>query len=41
MPKWLTVDSENLAATIATLPAREDIDLTLSEHLVVEYYSKR
>ena len=40
IPKWLTVDSENLAATVSALPAREDVDLTLQENMIVEYYSR-
>ena len=40
IPKWLTVDSENLTATVNALPAREDVDLTLQENLIVEYYSR-
>ncbi len=40
IPKWLTVDSENLTATVSALPTREDIDLTLQENLIVEYYSR-
>ena len=40
IPKWLTVDNENLKATVTALPAREDVDLTLQEHLIVELYSK-
>ena len=39
-PKWITVDSENLKATVNALPAREDVDLTLQEHLIVELYSR-
>ena len=40
IPKWLTVDNENLKATVTALPAREDVDLTLQEHLIVELYSR-
>ena len=40
VPKWLTVDAENLKGTVAALPAREDIDLTIEEHLIVERYSR-
>ena len=39
-PKWLTVDCENLKATVNALPAREDVDLTIQEHLIVELYSR-
>ncbi len=40
MPKWLTFDSANLTGRIVALPDREDIDLTIEEHLIVELYSK-
>ena len=40
IPKWLTVDNENLKATVTALPALEDVDLTLQEHLIVELYSR-
>ena len=40
IPKWLTVDNENLTATITVLPAREDVDLTVQENMIVEYYSR-
>ena len=40
VPKWLDVDRQNLQATVAELPNREDIDLEVEEHLIVELYSK-
>ena len=40
MPKWLTFDSANLTGRVVALPDREDIDLTIEEHLIVEHYSK-
>ena len=40
IPKWLTVDNENLKATVAAMPAREDVDLSLQEQLIVELYSR-
>ena len=40
MPKWLDFDSANLTGRIIALPDREDIDLTIEEHLIVELYSK-
>lgn len=40
IPKWVTVDHENLTATVAALPAREDVDLTLQENMIVEFYSR-
>ena len=39
-PKWLTFDAQNLTGTVAAMPAREDIDFPVSEHLIVELYSR-
>ena len=39
-PKWLEYDANNLTAKVAAVPAREDIDLPIEEHLIVELYSK-
>lgn len=40
IPKWLEFDPENLTGKVIALPARDDIDLPISEHLIVELYSK-
>ena len=40
VPKWLEFDAENLKGKVVSLPAREDIDLPIKEHLIVELYSK-
>ena len=40
VPKWLSLDAENLKAKVVALPVREDIDVSLQEHLIVELYSK-
>lgn len=40
VPKWLEFDSSKLTGKILALPAREDIDLTIAEHLIIELYSK-
>ena len=39
-PQWLTIDAANLTATVAAMPKREDIDLTIQENLIVELYSR-
>ena len=39
-PKWLSFDSSQLSGKVIDRPAREEIDLTLSEQLIVEYYSR-
>ena len=40
IPKWLTTDTENLTATVSALPQREDVDMTLQENMIVEFYSR-
>ena len=40
MPKWLEFDTEKLTGKIVGLPERDDIDMTIEEHLIVELYSK-
>jgi len=40
VPSWLEFDAENLVGKVVSLPAREEIDLPISEHLIVEFYSK-
>jgi small subunit ribosomal protein S4 len=37
---WVNVDLENLKGTIVAEPAREDLDIPVEEHLIVELYSK-
>ncbi len=39
-PQWLQVDPENFSGKIIAEPAREDIELPIEEHLIVEWYSK-
>lgn len=39
-PKWLEYDANNMIAKVTAVPAREDIDLPIEEHLIVELYSK-
>lgn len=40
VPGWLSVDVSNLGAKILNLPTRDDIDVSLNEQLIVEYYSR-
>ena len=37
---WLSVDRQKGVANIVNLPARDEIDLQVEEHLIVELYSK-
>ena len=39
-PKWLEYDANNQIAKVVGAPARDDIDLPIEEHLIVELYSK-
>ncbi len=39
-PKWLEYDANNMIAKVVAVPEREDIDLPIEEHLIVELYSK-
>ncbi|MCL4871958.1 MAG: 30S ribosomal protein S4 [Anaerolineae bacterium] len=40
IPRWLSLDTKNISATILNLPTRDDIDVSLNEQLIVEYYSR-
>lgn len=40
IPAWLTYDATAASGTIVALPAREDIDVPVQEHLIVEKYSR-
>jgi len=39
-PPWISIDLENLRGTKIAESTREDIDILVEEHLVVELYSK-
>ncbi len=39
-PKWLDYDRNTAVARVVALPQKEDIDLPIEEHLIVELYSK-
>ena len=40
VPEWLEKNSETLSGKVIRLAAREDIDIPVEEHLIVELYSK-
>ena len=40
VPAWLEVDTENLSGKVVRIVDREEIDLPVEEHLIVELYSK-
>ena len=39
-PKWIEYDKNNMTAKIVAVPARDDIDMPIEEHLIVELDSK-
>ena len=39
-PQWLEREKNALKGTVTKLPVREDIDMPIEEHLIVELYSK-
>ncbi len=39
-PEWVSVDFEKLEGKIVSYPTRQDIDIPIEEHLIVELYSK-
>lgn len=40
VPQWLNLDADNLTGRMVAAPKREDIEIALSEQLIVEYYSR-
>jgi small subunit ribosomal protein S4 len=39
-PDWLSRDDELMTGRVLALPDRQDLDVTLNEQLIVEYYSR-
>lgn len=39
-PKWLEFNTDSLTGKVLALPEREDIDLDIKEHMIVEFYSR-
>lgn len=39
-PQWLDLNANTLEAKVLHLPSREEIDVPVEEHLIVEFYSK-
>ncbi len=39
-PTWLEVNSNEQSAKVVRMPAKEDLDYEIEEHLIVELYSK-
>ena len=40
MPKWIDKATESFEGRIVAMPARDDIDYDVAEHMIVEFYSK-
>ena len=40
VPAWLEKEAEKLSGKVVSLASREDVDLPVEEHLIVELYSK-
>ncbi len=40
VPSWLSRDDETMSGRVLASPTREDMDVSLSEQLIVEYYSR-
>jgi small subunit ribosomal protein S4 len=40
VPEWLSLDIPKMEGQVLALPTREDIDASLNEQLIVEYYSR-
>ena len=40
IPEWLEMNTEKLSGKVVRLASREDVDLPVEEHLIVELYSK-
>ena len=40
VPGWLSFDQDQLKGSVLAIPTREDVDLEVKEHLIVELYSK-
>ena len=41
VPEWLEKDEKNLSGKVIRLASREDVDIPVEEHLIVELYSMR
>jgi small subunit ribosomal protein S4 len=39
-PTWLSLDGKSLSGRVVSAPARDQLDVSLNEQLIVEYYSR-
>ncbi len=40
VPKWLSLNVDELKGTVVALPSRDDIDFPLQENMIIEFYSR-
>ncbi len=40
VPGWLTLNAESFKAVVNRLPTRDEMDSTINEQLIVEFYSR-
>ncbi|MCH5159800.1 MAG: 30S ribosomal protein S4, partial [Clostridiales bacterium] len=40
LPQWLDFEPAELTGKVLAKPTREDIDMSIQEHMIVELYSK-
>jgi len=40
VPEWLSADAKNLSGKVLSLPERDQLELSIAEQLIVEYYSR-
>ena len=40
VPAWLVLDAANVSGKVDRFPTREEIDVPIEEHFIVELYSK-
>jgi small subunit ribosomal protein S4 len=40
VPAWLNLDAKNLTGRLVNVPTRDQLDVSLNEQLIVEYYSR-
>jgi small subunit ribosomal protein S4 len=40
VPGWLTLNAETFKAVVNRLPNRDEMDTTINEQLIVEFYSR-
>ena len=40
IPRWIERDTEKLSGKVILMPERQDIDASINEQLIIEYYSR-